>query len=315
MLRRVHLAALNFSLSLTACMFSMPSDASTQYCATQGDVVLQVLGSGGPIADDARASSGYVIYVDGHARLLIDAGGGSALRFGEAGARVADLRFIGLSHTHTDHSSDIVGFLKSGQFVDGPDVLVFAGPSGRGLFPGIEDFMERLIGPQGAYAYLSSYLTTGSTRLSILEVETGPAQTVFDDGSVSVQAMHVPHGIVPAVGFRISASNRVIVFGSDQNGSDERFASFARDADVLVMHLPIPEAATGVAVRLHARPSTVGTVARRAGARRLLLSHFMARALNDARSVPLVEEAFGSKVDIASDLLCLPIAEASDDSS
>jgi hypothetical protein len=38
---------------------------------------LQVLGSGGPAAWDGRASSAYVLWVDGRSRVLVDAGGGS----------------------------------------------------------------------------------------------------------------------------------------------------------------------------------------------------------------------------------------------
>ncbi|MDH3622059.1 MAG: MBL fold metallo-hydrolase, partial [Gammaproteobacteria bacterium] len=85
------------SLLLVAC------ERPPGSCAQPGEVALQVLGSGGPIADDGRASSAYLVWVDGRARVLIDAGGGSFLRFGEAGARFEDLDFVGLSHLHTDH--------------------------------------------------------------------------------------------------------------------------------------------------------------------------------------------------------------------
>ena len=86
------------------CVLWAPQPAAA--CDTNGDVVLQVLGSGGPIADDGRASTGYLVWVDGKSRALIDTGGGIFLRFGEAGASFADLDFIGLSHLHTDHSAD-----------------------------------------------------------------------------------------------------------------------------------------------------------------------------------------------------------------
>ena len=40
-------------------------------CGAHG-VWLQVLGSGGPELDDGRASSGYVIWRDGKARIIVD---------------------------------------------------------------------------------------------------------------------------------------------------------------------------------------------------------------------------------------------------
>ena len=85
-----------------------------QQCPPPQGVALQVLGSGGPIADDARASSAYLVWVDGKSRVLIDSGGGAFLRFGEAQANFSELEFIGLSHFHTDHSADFPALLKSG---------------------------------------------------------------------------------------------------------------------------------------------------------------------------------------------------------
>ena len=92
-----------------------PGPALPQDCGERGDVAVQVLGSGGPIADDARASAAYLVWVEGSSLALIDAGGGAFLRFGEAGARFEALDFIGLSHFHTDHSADFPALLKSGR--------------------------------------------------------------------------------------------------------------------------------------------------------------------------------------------------------
>ena len=50
-------------------------------CGAKG-VAVQVLGSGGPEMR-GRASSSYIVWLDGKARVLVDSGGGSALRFGE----------------------------------------------------------------------------------------------------------------------------------------------------------------------------------------------------------------------------------------
>src|ERR1700675_4120061 len=64
-----------------------------QTCGGQG-VAVQVLGSGGPELQDKRASSSYLVWQDGQARVLVDAGGGSALRFGERGANMSQLDVI-----------------------------------------------------------------------------------------------------------------------------------------------------------------------------------------------------------------------------
>ena len=63
-----------------------------------------------------RASTSYLVWEDGKARVLLDAGGGSALRFGESGARVADIDAVLFSHLHSDHSADFPVLVKSSQF-------------------------------------------------------------------------------------------------------------------------------------------------------------------------------------------------------
>lgn len=300
--------ALFLSFTSVACAQQVPD------CPPSEGVALQVLGSGGPIADDNRASSGYIVWVDGKSRVLVDAGGGTFLRFGEAGARFADLDFVGLSHFHTDHSADFPALLKSGNFSGRQRPLPVAGPGPGGPFPGLEAWLESLLAAgSGAYAYLSGYLD-GSGRL----VELLPREILRDtaepvrvlDGDITVEALPVPHGIVPALGFRVTVAGASVVFASDQNGSSDAFGEFARGASVLVMHLPIPEDATGAALQLHARPSRVARIAANADAGTLVLSHFMARSLRDLdANIEVVRGAYEGRVILAEDLACLAVTD------
>ena len=82
---------------LLSCAFLPPAGA--QSCGSKG-VATQVLGSGGPELQDQRASSSYLVWEDGRARVLVDMGGGSALRFGESGAQASQLDVILFSHFH-----------------------------------------------------------------------------------------------------------------------------------------------------------------------------------------------------------------------
>jgi ribonuclease BN (tRNA processing enzyme) len=284
-------------------------------CSRSRGVAVQVLGSGGPVADDGRASSAYLIWIDGESRVLIDAGGGSFLRFGESRAEFDDLDFVGLSHFHTDHSADFPALLKSGYFSDRRRPLAVAGPAGDGLFPGLDDFLGGLLAADGgAFGYLSGYLdgSGGLVELQPVTVRAGidAPVTVFGDAGhgLRIDAMPVPHGIVPAVAFRARIGDSAVVFASDQNGSDEAFVDFARGADLLVMHLPIPESARGTAVRLHAKPSRVGRIAAAVEAGTLLLSHFMARSLADLDvNLGAVREAFDGRTIVAEDLGCYTV--------
>jgi ribonuclease BN (tRNA processing enzyme) len=297
-------------LCLCLPMFSAGAHADKS-CRKDAGVVLQVLGSGGPIADDGRASSSYLVWVDGSARVLIDFGSGAFLRFGESGARFEDLDFVGLSHFHTDHSADFPALLKSGSFSARQRPLFVSGPGVNGRFPGLKDWLQRMLNTEtGAYAYLSGFLdgTGGQPMLVAKEVGGETAALVYKSDDVSVEALTVPHGIVPAIAFKVTVDGEAVVFASDQNGSKAEFVEFAQGASVLVMHLVVPETATGVASRLHARPSTVGAIGARAVAGKLVLSHFMARSLTDIdTNVALVRKAYSGEVILAEDLACVNV--------
>ena len=97
--------------TLTVTLLSLGACASvTTDCKTTTGVSLQILGSGGPVADDERSSSSYLVWIDGKSKILVDIGGGGFLRFGEAGAQMDDLEHIAISHFHADHSADLVLF-------------------------------------------------------------------------------------------------------------------------------------------------------------------------------------------------------------
>ncbi len=305
-MRLNNLLALAAATALTAAC-----EPTAAQCTARDGVVLQVLGSGGPIADDGRASSAYLVWVDGVSKVLIDAGGGAFLRFGEAGASFTDLDFVGLSHLHTDHSADFPALLKSGNFSGRKRPLHVAGPDADGRFPGLEAWLGRMLDDQsGAYAYLGGFLdgTAGLPMLVSREVSGEQASTVYENDGMIVEALHVPHGIVPAVAFKVRVGAETLVFASDQNGSKAAFADFAKEASLLVMHLVIPEGARGVARRLHAPPSVIGMTAEKAGARKLVLSHFMARSLAGLdKNVGLVARHYSGDIVLAEDLACIPL--------
>ena len=92
------------------------STAAAQTCGTAAPVQVQVLGSGGPELHDRRAASGYLVWIEGKARVLVDIGGGAALRFGESGATVSDLDVILLTRLHAGHSADLPALLEASLF-------------------------------------------------------------------------------------------------------------------------------------------------------------------------------------------------------
>jgi ribonuclease BN (tRNA processing enzyme) len=307
-------------LSFVLLCLLTPASSIANQCPPEEGVALQVLGSGGPIADDGRASAGYLIWIDGKSRVLIDSGGGIFLRFGEAGADFRDLDFVGLSHFHADHSADFPALLKSGYFSDRTRALIVTGPDSGGPFPGLGDFLRSLLDKDiGAFAYLSGYLdgSGGLPKLAVFEIDSGNvgAVTVLGDayGALQIDTMHVPHGIVPALAFRVRLDKDTIVFASDQNGNLPEFVDFAKDATILVMHMPVPEGVGGAGRNLHAPPSVIGQIAKKANVNELLLSHFMERSLRQLdKNVTHIRSEYGGPITLATDLGCYLLTETDD---
>lgn len=278
---------------------------------------LQILGSGGPIADDDRASSGYLLWHDGAAVALIDAGGGIFQRFGEAGASLDSLELIALTHFHTDHAADLPALLKGAYFSDRSHALAIAGPSGNVRFPGLNAYLESLFdADRGAFRYLSGLLT-GSGRvfpLTPIEIEYTTRVPVEVLQDPIVHAMGVHHGPVPSLAYRFEISEEIgdeagdisVVISGDQNLSGQGFIDFAHGADLLVMPFAIPETAGSAARNLHAIPSGIGRAAAQANVGHLVLSHFMARSLEDLDSqLARVREHYDGPITLAEDLQCL----------
>src|SRR5437588_8240659 len=119
-------------ISLLA-LASIASGASAQTCAGS-PVAVQILGSGGPAINPERASAGYLLWVGAQAKLLVDIGGGTYIRFGQSRAKLSDLAMVGISHLHPDHVSDLPALL----WVNGrarSEPLPIVGPSGNNVAP------------------------------------------------------------------------------------------------------------------------------------------------------------------------------------
>src|SRR5580658_9962521 len=185
--------------------FARPAVAQT--CGSQG-VAVQVLGSGGPELQDKRASSSYLLWEDGQAKAVIDAGGGSALRFGESGAQMLQPDVLLFSHLHVDHSADFAALIKSSWFEDRNRPLPIYGPPGNDFMPSTTEFVHDLFSdPHGAWRYLSDLVdpaSEGTYKLAPHDVAAGPTPAlVFRNSDLALYAVRVTHGAVPALAWRV----------------------------------------------------------------------------------------------------------------
>src|ERR1700677_1311282 len=192
------------------------SSVTAQSCGSTG-LALQVLGSGGPELQDKRASTSYLIWNNGRARVIVDAGGGSALRFGESGAEMSPVDVFLFSHFHVDHSGDFPALIFSSWFGDRKRPLPIFGPSGNNIMPSTTEFVHDLFSqPHGAWRYLSEMVEPnpeGTYELQPHNVAPSPTPTlVFRNAEITVYAVSVVHGPFPALAWRVEIGGKRIVF-------------------------------------------------------------------------------------------------------
>ncbi|HJL14557.1 MAG TPA: MBL fold metallo-hydrolase [Sandaracinaceae bacterium LLY-WYZ-13_1] len=283
--------------------------ASNAAACREAGLAVQVLGSGGPILDDERASSGYLVWVGGRARLMVDAGPGTMHRFGRTGARIEDLDALLLTHFHVDHSADVAGFLKTASFGERSAPLPVRGPTGDGPFPDVDGFLAALLAEDGAYHYLGGFSGDGQPfALAPEAVDAGHDATseVFANERLRVRAVGVPHGPVPALAYEVTVGDTRIAFMGDQRADTEAYAELVRGVDLLVAHMAIDGETSGPAARLHATPARLGEVAAEAEVGRMVLSHLMRRALDDLdANLEAIRSSYDGPLEVAEDGTCL----------
>jgi len=305
---------MKFKISyLLACLWLTAAGGSqaAQSCHGAG-VWLQVLGSGGPELNDRRASSGYLVWFDGRARILVDMGPGSMLRYEQSGARVEDLDVVLLTHLHVDHSADLPALIKAAFFTERKRDLPIYGPTGNARFPDTVAFVQSLFAaPAGAYRYLSGYLTGEEAfhllphNVSIAEMTVQPVMAQRD---FKITGVPVHHGPIPALAWRVDIAGRALAFSGDMNGDNHTLPKLAAGVDLLVAHNAVPQDAKGVERNLHMPPSVIGEIAAEAKVKQLVLSHRMKRTLGrEAETKREIRKHYAGPLALAEDGQCFRV--------
>lgn len=298
---------------------------SQQLSANQcSHIELQVLGAGGPELNDGLASSSYLVWIDGKARVMVDAGGGSSLNFEKSGADFNDIQVILLSHLHVDHSAALPIYIKGSFFTGREKELALFGPEAGGDFPSTKQFVDALFSDrkpsdnidennsgtlkENAYPYLSDFIEAQSSTPYLLT-----AHNVITKNNIwskkltnalTISAINVNHGAIPALAWRVDSGQCSVTFSGDMNASSDNLPKLAKHTDLLVAHNAIPEQAGTIAKYLHMTPTSIGLMAKQSQTKKLLLSHFMSRSVKvKPKSHDLIEKNYHREVVDAKELV------------
>jgi ribonuclease BN (tRNA processing enzyme) len=275
---------------------------------------LLVLGSGGPGAT-GRASSSYLVLIDGSARILVDAGPGSFARLGEAAVPLTNVDTVLLTHLHIDHAAELPGLFKARAVSSsGPIVFNIWGPEGSppdsqgAYFPSTRRFLQLLFGPKGAFAYLSDFsapLAIHAHDIFAQPRANAQPQVILKKGALAIRAIAGHHGDAPAVIYRVDYAGRSITFSGDIDSSGlEDLRTAAQACDLLVFNSVVldPPGSPAILYTLHTPPRAIGLLAKQAGVRAVLLSH-LSPATDEKRDAVLqsIQENYAGPVTFAQD--------------
>ncbi|MHB8454090.1 MAG: MBL fold metallo-hydrolase [Acidiferrobacterales bacterium] len=287
------------------------TSAAAQGCGGSG-IFVQALGSGGPQLQEGRASSAFVVWIDGKARVLVDAGGGTALRFGQSGARIADLDAILLTDLQADHSAGLPALVNASQFAHRRAPLPLFGPGASPVAPSTITFVRDLFdSTRGAYRNLGDFLSPLGQSTYKLKPHEIPAKwnnsrPVYAIPGFRVFATPVTHAPVPMLVWRIDIGRIRIVFAADAMQPTAALEKFVAHADLLIAPGTVGDGGADVMRDTRRAQSAIGRIAGAARVRELVLARRASRAsAGEEHVLTTIRHNFRGPIHLVNDLQCL----------
>ncbi|HEX5889407.1 MAG TPA: MBL fold metallo-hydrolase [Pyrinomonadaceae bacterium] len=269
---------------------------------------------GGPSVGKAGRSNPATLVLINDVPYLVDCGYGASRQLVSAGVALNRLRYIFISHHHSDHNLEFGSLLYNGWITGNPTRVDAYGPPGltkmsRDFFNYLNFDIDTRIVDEGR--------PDPRKLLTVHEFSKPGTVLVNDDVKVSTCLVRHPP-ITQAYAYRFDAHDRSVVISGDTAYAPE-LIEFAKGADVLVhevMYLPGVEALVKRlpnAQRLrehllasHTLPEDVGKIAAQAGVKTLVLSHFVPGddpTITDEQWSEGARKHFNGRIVVGKDLL------------
>lgn len=269
---------------------------------------------GGPSVGKAGRSNPATLVLINDVPYLVDCGYGASRQLVSAGVALNRLRYIFISHHHSDHNLEFGPLLYNAWITGNPTRVDAYGPPGltkmsRDFFNYLKFDIDTRIEDEGR----------PDPRKLLTVHEFGKPGMVLVNDDVKVSTCLVRHPpIAQAYAYRFDAHDRSVVISGDTAYAPE-LIEFAKGADVLVhevMYLPGVEALVKRlpnAQRLrehllasHTLPEDVGKIAAQAGVKTLVLSHFVPGddpTITDEQWSEGARKHFNGRIVVGKDLL------------
>jgi ribonuclease BN (tRNA processing enzyme) len=222
---------------------------------------------------------------DGETPIVLDLGTGAFANL----RRYVDYDRLGgvvISHMHADHFIDLIPLryaLRYGSHRPAAKLKIYLPPGGLAM-------LKRLV---------SAFASEGGEFLSdVFDLrEYDPAAPLAIDGA-TLRFAHTSH-YIPAYAIRWERNGASVTYSAD-TAPDERVVALARETDVFLCEATLLHGEGEIGMRGHSSAAEAATMARAAGVRRLVLTHYgeesTARDLDEA-----ARAVFSGEIVVADD--------------
>ena len=261
--------------TLTVLILSTAQTYASVNCNETGTRV-EVLGSGEVSLDNRRSTGAYLVWHDDRARVLVNAGPGTYLRYKASGAVFSDLTAILITQSGLEQSADLPSLLMASLRQNRKEPLPIFGPGSNETYPSISEVIDRFAGEDGAYPELRSLFTYSSPagyRIRLRDVQpTGrKIWAEFRTPELRLSAIGVHSGDIPSLAWRVDIGETGIVFANEFSNQRDVVASFAKGASALVVSHRLPPGTRGRSLEFYATPEEIARIAQSANVENLLL--------------------------------------------
>lgn len=217
-----------------------------------------ILGSGTCVPRLDRSACAALVQT-ARASVLLDLGPGTMRRLLSCGTSIFGLTHIFLSHFHPDHTAELVPLLFATKYPDGSArtrTLHLLGGTGLKKFY------------KGLQAAFGEWIVLPQHQLCVREIDVLAGETIgFADFRLTARPVaHRPESLA----VRIAAADGTSVAYSGDTEPCDSLVEAARGADLFICESAMPD---GCKIAGHMTPSLAGTMAARAGVKRLVLTH------------------------------------------
>lgn len=246
--------------------------AAVAACDVAG-VQVQVLGTAGAQTQERGPASSYLIWLNGKARVLVNAGADSASSFTATGAHVADLDVVLFTQLDVANTGDLPWLIQLSLPEKRSRPLPIYGPDRGKLMPSTVTFVRTLFdSKRGVYRYLGDLLDPLGKRTYKLQPQDITQKrrldsVVYGNDRLLLTASVLVRQPLPALAWRVEAGDKTMVFSGDRAENLANLGELARNADLLIISGSIDDAAASPAQALTA--PTLANLANDFGVRQL----------------------------------------------